>query len=84
MEWLSRSLELRVLSVFCCLCRLWEGLLGHMSTLFFKFKSSKDFDSLDCDGQMSAFDVKHAITTKHKLDKDPNFDLQLVNAQVSE
>jgi hypothetical protein len=53
-----------------------------MSKLFFKFKSSKDFDNLDCDGQMSAYDVKVAITTKYKLDKDPNFDLQLVNAQV--
>ncbi len=52
-------------------------------SLFFKFKSAKDFDRLDCDGaNMSAFDVKVAIATKHKLEKDPNFDLQLVNAQV--
>ena len=52
-------------------------------SLFFKFKSAKDFDRLDCDGSnMSAFDVKVAIASKHKLEKDPNFDLQLVNAQV--
>jgi hypothetical protein len=54
-------------------------------SLFFKFKSAKDFDRLDCDGaNMSAFDIKVAVATKHKLEKDPNFDLQLVNAQVRE
>ncbi len=52
-------------------------------SLFFKFKSAKDFDRLECDNpNMSAFDVKMAIVSKHKLERDPNFDLQLVNAQV--
>jgi len=56
-----------------------------MSFIHYKFKSSKDYDTLTFDGlHISLGDLKKAILQHKKLAKSIDFDLQIVNAQSRE
>ena len=58
-----------------------------MSCIHYKFKSSKDYDTLTFDGlHISLADLKKAIMQHKKLVKTGaiDFDLQIVNAQTRE
>lgn len=58
-----------------------------MSCIHYKFKSSKDYDTLTFDGlHISLADLKKAIMQHKKMTKTGSldFDLQIVNAQTRE
>jgi protein MPE1 len=56
-----------------------------MSTIFYKFKSAKDFDTCTFDGTgLSVFDLKREIMVNKKLGKGLDFDLLLFNAQTND
>jgi protein MPE1 len=53
-----------------------------MSTVFYKFKSAKDFDTCTFDGnEISAFDLKRDIMVSKKLGKGTDFDLSLYHVE---
>ncbi|TPX50334.1 hypothetical protein SeLEV6574_g00955 [Synchytrium endobioticum] len=56
-----------------------------MSTVFYKFKAAKEYDTATFDGfGISVFDLKREIMIAKKLGKGDNFDLVLFNAQTNE
>lgn len=56
-----------------------------MSCIHYKFKSSRDYDTLTFDGlHISLGDLKKAIILHKKLGKIVDFDLQITNAQTKE
>jgi hypothetical protein len=53
-------------------------------TVYYKFKSSKDYDTITFDGScISVGDLKRGIFQKQKL-KPTDIDLHLTNAQTDE
>ena len=55
------------------------------STVHYKFKSQKDYDSIEFDGMfISVGDLKRQITDKRGLGRDQAMELQLTNAQTNE
>jgi hypothetical protein len=59
--------------------------LLHMSKIFYKFKSSKDYDTALFDGvSLSVFDLKREIMLGKKLGAGTDFDLALHDAQTNE
>ncbi|KAL2916041.1 Protein mpe1 [Polyrhizophydium stewartii] len=56
-----------------------------MSSVFYKFRSAKDYDTCTFDGAgISVFDLKREIMAAKKLGKGTDFDLALYNAQTNE
>jgi hypothetical protein len=56
-----------------------------MSTIFYKFKIAKDYNSVKFDGTgLSVFDIKKEIMTAKKLGKGMDFDLVLINPNTDE
>lgn len=54
-------------------------------SVHYKFKSALDFDTISFDGlHISVADLKREITSKKKLGKTQDFDLQITNAQTKE
>lgn len=55
-------------------------------SVHYKFKSAKDFSTINFDGSyISVGDLKRAIVEQKKLGKSiENFDLQITNAQTNE
>ena len=57
----------------------------NMSTIFYKFKIAKDYNSIKFDGTgLSVFDIKKEIMTAKKLGKGQDFDLILINPNTDE
>ena len=55
------------------------------STVHYKFKSQKDYDSIEFDGMfISVGDLKRQITDKRGLGRDQAMELQLTNAQTND
>ena len=55
------------------------------SVVHYKFKSSKDYDTVSFDGAyISAGDLKRSIIQQQKLGKATDFDLQITNAQTND
>ena len=55
------------------------------STVHYKFKSQKDYDSIEFDGMfISVGDLKRQIVDKRGLGRDQALELQLTNAQTNE
>lgn len=55
------------------------------STVHYKFKSQKDYDSIEFDGMfISVGDLKRQIVDKRGLGRDQAMELQLTNAQTNE
>eukprot|EP01137_Pigoraptor_chileana_P033499 Opistho-2@24461 len=56
-----------------------------MSSVYYKFKSSKDYDSVTFDGPgITLRELKCAIVAQKKLSKAVDFDLEVTNAQTEE
>ena len=56
-----------------------------MSTVFYKFKAAKEYDTATFDGfGITVFDLKREIMIDKKLGKGDAFDLVLFNAQTKE
>jgi DWNN domain len=56
-----------------------------MSVVFYKFRSSRDYDTITFDGTgISVFDLKRDIMQNKKLGKGTDFDLCLYNAQTND
>ena len=56
-----------------------------MSVIRYRFKSSKDFETLTFDGpSLHVWEVKDEIIMTKKLTKSLDFDLILTNAQTNE
>ena len=56
-----------------------------MSVIHYKFKSSKDYDSVTFDGlALPLGDLKLQIVQQKKLGKVTDFDLVVTNAQTNE
>jgi len=54
-------------------------------SVHYKFKSSKDFDTVNFDGAViSVADLKREIIRQQKLGKANDFDLEITNAQTNE
>jgi len=54
-------------------------------SIYYKFKSSKDFDTLNIEGPHIALGkLKQQIITQKKLGKSGDFDLVVTNAQTNE
>lgn len=54
-------------------------------SVHYKFKSSKDFDTVTFDGAViSVADLKREIIRQQKLGKANDFDLEITNAQTNE
>jgi hypothetical protein len=52
-------------------------------SIFYKFRSAKDFDTLPIDGpNITLVDLKKAIIAAKKLGKGIDFDLEIVDAQT--
>eukprot|EP00126_Sphaerothecum_destruens_P010423 Sdes_comp20737_c0_seq1m16587 len=56
-----------------------------MSSVHYKFKSSRDYDTITFDGpSISLVELKEAIILQKKLGKAGDLDLQVINAQTNE
>lgn len=54
-------------------------------SVHYKFKSSKDYDTISFDGSfISLGELKRAIVAQKKLGKSTDFDLEVTNAQTGE
>ena len=68
-------------------CLIFSGLLkeDRMAVVYYKFKSSLNYDTLPVEGHnISLGELKKAIISAKKLGKNTEFDLQVTNAQTKE
>ena len=56
-----------------------------MSSIHYKFRSSLEYDTLTFDGpSISLSDLRDAIMVQKKIGKNPDFFLEITNAQTKE